>query len=129
MKNSTDTILGWVLVIAIVVGFGYWKSSKKPSGPTITVKTLSANVNGRLYTKEAGPQDLASQYVVMPADDGSGESVVLPWSVIKVSTRKMQVSELVDGLESYNRFVQDMRAKNDPLLPEAFCRPCCKHAV
>lgn len=103
MKSSTDTILGWVVVIAIVVGFGYLESSKNPTGPTIEVKTLSANVNGRLYTKEAGPKDLASQYVVMPADDNSGEAVVLPWSVIKVSTRKMRVSELVDGLAAYNR--------------------------
>ena len=55
----------------------------------------------------------------MPADDNSGEAVILPWSVIKVSTHKFPASELVDGWAAYNKFVEDLRTKNDPLLPEA----------
>ena len=118
-RCSIETILGWVVVVAIVVGFGYVRVPKKQPVPTVEVKVLSANVNGRLYTKEAGPNDFASQYVVMPADDNSGEAVILPWSVIKVSTHKFPASELVDGWAAYNKFVEDLRAKNDPLLPEA----------
>ena len=55
----------------------------------------------------------------MAADDNSGEAVILPWSVVKVSTHKMAVSDLVDGMEFYKKFVEDLRARNDPLLPEA----------